>query len=348
MKKKVLSLALALALCLGLTVPASAAEKKSEAATTNPVQPVQNKKPQTINFGSTQITNVIYYGDYLDAAASNLPGLPIICRITPEIRALVTPEWMVGQTEQAFNEGDESYLEVRNIGTLDDEVIYHENSKFVLDEPGTYVISISYPEDDSENYDDGNGGNVADSFLITVLGPSEMAPSKDPFHPFSDVPATSPYSDGVKWATKTKVTAGKTANSFGPNDVCTVSHILTFLYRAYTMYDETEISGSEREAVLAWAKENGLLDNGQNLDAPCTRAMAVTFMWKASGCPEAYVNSSFSDISENAEYKQAVNWAVEREITSGTGDGSTFSPNNTCTRGQIVTFLFRDMFDGGF
>ena len=71
-------------------------------------------------------------------------------------------------------------------------------------------------------------------------------------------------------------------------------------------------------------------------------------MWKASGCPEAYVNSSFSDISENAEYKQAVNWAVEREITSGTGDGSTFSPNNTCTRGQIVTFLFRDMFDGGF
>ena len=114
------------------------------------------------------------------------------------------------------------------------------------------------------------------------------------------------------------------------------------------MYDDVEVTGSEREAVLTWAKENKLIQDTKNLDSPCTRAMAMNFMWKASGCPEPSFPSSFVDIPKNVSYKQAVSWAVERKITSGTGDGSTFSPNDSCTRGQIVTFLFRDLFDGGF
>lgn len=335
MKKKVLSLVLALALCLGLTVPAAAEEKKLE----------------TIKDGPAQITNVLYYGSYVDAIALNAPGLPIVCRGSAEISLLEPAERFDGQSRQSYLEDEGDYLQVQSInGTpLNEETLYDVGSKIVLKEKGVYVISITLPENDPDPHPGVDShGSFPFSYYIQILAPQDEAPAKDPFNPFSDVPATSPYADGVKWATKTKVTTGKTADSFGPNDVCTVSHILTFLYRAYTMYDETEVTGSEREAVLAWAKENGLTKDGQGLDSPCTRAMAVNFIWKASGSPESYSNASFSDVPENAEYKQAVNWAVEHEITSGTGNGSTFSPNNTCTRGQIVTFLFRGLFDGGF
>ena len=67
---------------------------------------------------------------------------------------------------------------------------------------------------------------------------------------------------------------------------------------------------------------------------PCTREMAVEFMWKQAGSPKAPA-ANFTDVSSDA-----VNWALEKGVTKGTSD-TTFSPNNTCTRGQIVTFLWR-------
>lgn len=335
MKKKILSLALALALCLGLTVPAAAADKKLE----------------TLEMSPARITNVLYYGNYLDAIALNAPGLPIVCRGSTEISLLEPSEEFDGQTRRSYLEDEQDYLQVLSAdGTpLSKKTGYDAGSKIVLDEKGIYVIRILLPEGIDPDPEADTHGSVPDNYYIQILGQNDEAPAKDPFNPFFDVPPTSVYSDGVKWATRAKVTNGKTADSFGVNDVCTVSHILTFLYRAYTMYDDVERSGSEREAVLAWAKENDLIKDGQSLDAPCTRSMAVTYMWKAGGCPEPYDGpSSFSDVPENAEYKQAVDWAVGRGVTSGTGDGSTFSPDKTCTRGQIVTFLFRDCFDGVF
>ena len=78
-----------------------------------------------------------------------------------------------------------------------------------------------------------------------------------------------------------------------------------------------------------------------DLAATCTRSMAVTFMWKAAGSPEAKTEKAFTDVAADAEYAAAVACAVENEITAGTGDGTTFAPGNPCNRGQIVTFLFR-------
>ena len=72
----------------------------------------------------------------------------------------------------------------------------------------------------------------------------------------------------------------------------------------------------------------------------CTRAQAVTFLWRAAGSPEPKAMSSFADVSTDAYYAKAVAWAVENGITTGTGDGK-FSPDATCTRAQSVTFLFR-------
>ena len=77
-----------------------------------------------------------------------------------------------------------------------------------------------------------------------------------------------------------------------------------------------------------------------DVGAPCTRAMAVTFLWKAAGSPKVESKTKFNDVAEDAEYAAAVAWAVDKGVTKGTGEAA-FSPNDTCTRGQIVTFLYR-------
>ena len=98
------------------------------------------------------------------------------------------------------------------------------------------------------------------------------------------------------------------------------------------------------DAVL-WAAENGITGGVDDThfapNAPCTRAQIVTFLWRAAGCPEPENVSSFADVSADAYYAKAMAWAVENGITTGTGDGTTFSPNATCTRAQAMTFIYR-------
>lgn len=95
------------------------------------------------------------------------------------------------------------------------------------------------------------------------------------------------------------------------------------------------------KAVL-WAKENGMFTGDVfNPNMPCTRAMAVEFMWKQAGSPPAQ-SASFTDVSSGASYAPAVGWAVEKGVTTGTS-ATTFSPESICTRGQIVTFLWRSL-----
>ena len=167
---------------------------------------------------------------------------------------------------------------------------------------------------------------------------------------FTDVAATSPYYDGIEWAVDEGITNGTTATTFAPYQNCTRAQIITYLWRAagspepasmepaYT--DVTDTSLYFFKAVQ-WASEQGLVE-GETFDpyAGCTRAMAVYFMWVAADSPEAAA-SSFTDVAADADYAGAVNWAVAQGVTLGTGDGSTFSPDTVCQRGQIVTFLYR-------
>ena len=90
----------------------------------------------------------------------------------------------------------------------------------------------------------------------------------------------------------------------------------------------------------SWAYEKGMITPTTYLHAPCTRGDFVTYLWKAAGAPKVSVGGQFTDVSANAAYAQAVAWAVGQGITTGTAD-NTFSPDMTCTRGQIVTFLYR-------
>ena len=157
---------------------------------------------------------------------------------------------------------------------------------------------------------------------------------------FTDVKTGDYFADPVLWAVEKKITAGTSATTFSPNTTCTQGQILTFLWRAKCEPKPTgTVSGTQYYATAAqWAKEQGLTDNF-SAEADCTRAMVVTYLWKLAGSPKTGT-SNFTDVSANADYAQAVAWAVEQDITSGTGNGQ-FSPNSTCTRGQIVTFLYR-------
>lgn len=164
---------------------------------------------------------------------------------------------------------------------------------------------------------------------------------------FIDVSSTAYYADAVKWAVDKGVTAGTTATTFSPNDTCTTAQILTFLWRAKgspapvgsNPFPDVTADAYYADAA-AWAYENGLVSGSSfGGNTPCTRAATVTYLWKLAGSPAAGT-AAFTDVDAGAECAQAVAWAVEEGITAGTS-ATTFSPNTTCTRGQIVTFLYR-------
>ena len=94
--------------------------------------------------------------------------------------------------------------------------------------------------------------------------------------------------------------------------------------------------------VTSWAKTKGIAVPA-DLNTVCSRASAMTYMWKAAGSPDPKAAASFKDVPASADYAKAVSWALEKKITTGTGDGSTFSPQRGCSRGEIMTFLYRDL-----
>ena len=166
-------------------------------------------------------------------------------------------------------------------------------------------------------------------------------------HLTADVKTDDWYAEPVSWALENNVTSGTGDGNFSPNANCTVAQILTFLWRADGAPKSTVSnpfsdvkSGDYFYDAALWAFEKGVVSGETfNGNTPCTRAIAAMYLWKAAGSPSAKA-SHFTDVPVNANYAQAVNWALEQGITSGTSV-TTFSPKNVCTRGQIVTFLYR-------
>ena len=167
---------------------------------------------------------------------------------------------------------------------------------------------------------------------------------------FADVSTDAYYYEAVKWAAKKGITGGIGNGLFGPNQPCTRAQIVTFLWRAAgspepkTMSSFADVSMDAYYAkAVAWAVENGITtgtgDGKFSPDATCTRAQSVTFLFRAIG---KLVDSKaeFSDVLTDSYYANAVAWAVENGVTNGIGNG-LFGPDNSCTRAQIVTFLYR-------
>lgn len=167
---------------------------------------------------------------------------------------------------------------------------------------------------------------------------------------FYDVPNDAYYFEAVKWAVGKNITNGVSENLFGPDQACTRAQIVTFLWRAagspvvnYAM-DLTDVPADAYYAeAVRWALSEGITTGtGEGTfspDAACTRAQAVTFLARAlDGKTEGAAN--FQDVLAGSYYAEAVAWAVETGVTNGISE-TLFGPDQACTRGQIVTFLFR-------
>ena len=169
--------------------------------------------------------------------------------------------------------------------------------------------------------------------------------------PFGDVSTDAYYYKAVQWAQEKGITDGISSDLFGPKQPCTRSQIVTFLWRAAgspepkgTAAGMTDVvPGSYYAKAVAWAAENGITtgtaEGTFSPDATCTRAQAVTFLARAQNA-KATGKTAFSDVPADSYFADAVAWAQANGVTTGTSE-TTFSPDNDCTRAQIVTFLYR-------
>ena len=179
-------------------------------------------------------------------------------------------------------------------------------------------------------------------------GPGSEAPgeSTTPAVSFTDVPDWCAVEAG--WAVREGITNGtnESGTTFSPGRTCTDAEILTFLYRAAGEPPAAPSSLNVAgwcQAAVDWAYSEGMIGTGFDPDTPCTRSSTVLYIWQAFGSDTSNASdSSFIDVPSNADYADAVSWAVANGITSGTNEsGTTFSPTRTCMRGEIVTLLYR-------
>lgn len=270
------------------------------------------------------ITNVVSYDENYTASQGG-PGMPVNCvapvKVTPtDPDAAYWIENLMGAGQ--YGDG----ADVTKAG-------------IEITEAGEYVLSFDTGV--------GSGGDgYAGSYYLIVEAGSGTVPStsESSTGTFSDVAADAYYADAVKWAVSEGITTGTTATTFSPNSTCTTAQILTFLWRANGSpapagSHASVPAGKYYSDAANWALEQRLTD-AFNADAPATRVATVTYLWKLAGQPEPAGENPFTDVSGDA---RAVVWAKEQGITGGT-TATTFSPNGTCTRAQIVTFLYRDAF----
>lgn len=168
---------------------------------------------------------------------------------------------------------------------------------------------------------------------------------------FDDVKSGAFYFDAVQWAVENGITNGTGKNPFSPNSVCSRYQIVMFLWRAAgqpeakaaVSFADVKPGDIFYEAVQ-WAVERGITKGTSSTSfspfAPCTRGQIVTFLYRSAGSPKVSGACNFSDVSSGSFCHDAVIWASSEGITNGTSAGR-FSPNEGCTRAQVVTFLYR-------
>ena len=183
------------------------------------------------------------------------------------------------------------------------------------------------------------------------ITPSFVKQAEEPSRVFVDVKTGDYFYDAVQWAVGKGITNGTSAETFSPEAPCTRAQIVTFLWRAagspvvnYAM-DLSDVAGDAYYAeAVRWALSEGITtgtsDHTFSPDAVCTRAQAVTFLWRAAGSPAVSGESAFEDVGADAYYARAVAWAAQNGVTNGISQ-ALFGTGNDCTRAQIVTFLYR-------
>ena len=194
-------------------------------------------------------------------------------------------------------------------------------------------------------------GNVE---IKAIFEKNATPPPAPAVNPFVDVPSGVYYEEAVLWAVDKGITKGTDATHFSPNGICTRAQAVTFLWRAAgspaaksAAMPFTDVkAGSYYETAVLWAVENGITKGTTattfSPEQNCSRAQIVTFLWRSEKSPAAGTVNPFTDVKPGTYYADAVLWAVKEDVTKGTTT-TTFSPNDNCTRAQIVTFLYRAM-----
>ena len=189
---------------------------------------------------------------------------------------------------------------------------------------------------------DNSNNNTSDKDSEYTSGSTKVTPN------FNDVADDAYYAAPVKWAVENGITTGTSSTAFSPDMTCTRAQILTFIWRAAgsptasaaNPFSDVTADDYYYNAAI-WAYENDMVTGSTfDADTPCTRSSTVTYLWKFNGSPVLGIPSLFKDVSDDAEYADAVSWALIEEVTSGISD-TEFAPDMICNRGQIVTFLYR-------
>ena len=212
---------------------------------------------------------------------------------------------------------------------------------------GAYVKGILNFEGDGEI----TGNLAADEEYLDIAAEPSAVINRNTSMPtqFMDVAHDAYYLEPVKWALENKITSGTSDSTFSPDAECNLAQILTFLWRAA---GEPQVNTSPRIADVNpgdyyymagyWAQSLGIFERALYPNTWSNRMTSVYFIWCAAGKPECKTPLEFTD-TQNPKYEkyyEAIAWAVENGITNGTGE-TTFSPGKTCSRAEIVTFLWR-------
>ena len=220
----------------------------------------------------------------------------------------------------------------------ENEILMSANARYRVLDVGDMTVTHQAPWDDAPTVEQRS------YVRVELLGPE---------NPFEDVAEDAYYYDAVRWALDAGVTAGTSANAFRPDAGCTRAQVVTFLWRAAGCPEPAQTAPTYEDVAqdayyydaVRWAAGKGITRGTSadrfSPDATCTRGQIVTFLWRYSGEPApAGTNCPFADVAERQYYYKAILWAVEKDITMGTS-ADKFSPDATCTRGQVVTFLYR-------
>ena len=280
----------------------------------------------------------------------------------PLVSAVVYPNYHYSEAVERVNptctkEGTEAYWKCECGKVFSDEDCDHEISAPVVIPKTAHTWDngkiTQQPTEQAEGIK---------TYTCTTCGTTrtesipKLTPSPSTTNPFTDVHTGEYYYEPVLWAVNHNplITNGTSATTFSPEATCTRGQVVTFLWRAAgepepksmnNPFTDVSKAAYYNKAVL-WAVEQGIT-NGTSATTfspndPCTRAHVVTFLWRFEHEPDAYGSNPFKDVQANQYYTNAVLWAVSEGITNGT-DATHFSPDSPCTRGQIVTFLYRDL-----
>lgn len=227
--------------------------------------------------------------------------------------------------------------------TVDPNTGYELDKLTVTDKDGD-TVKLTNKGNDKYTFTMPGSKVTVEATFVKVEEPADL--------PFYDVSKSAYYYDAVKWAVEQGITSGTSATTFAPDMTCTRAQVVTFLWRANGSPAPKTASnpfvdvaaGSYYYDAVLWAVEQGITSGTSATtfapDMSCTRAQVATFLWRAEGSPAASGSNPFVDVVNGAYYADAVLWAAQNGVTSGTSV-TTFAPDMVCTRAQIVTFLYR-------